>query len=222
MRGVRTSGEAQKEVAVSFPEDNRMRQQRLMVRVFLIVITAALFGALYLNIFPGGWDNFLLIVVVAAIFLSLTPVALLTLVFIVVKLARQQGRLSELPLREAAAVALFAVVTAGMVFFEVPQRVAFALSRSAFDKACKSAPEGRHELHSRFGIYQVDEYAKDPRGGVFFRTHACPDGWSPDTMSYGFVYQPNQIGTPFGAAHYEVYHMIGDWYCFQVSDDWYR
>lgn len=196
-----------------------MRQQRLMVRVLLIVITAALFGALYISMLPGGWNNFLLILA-AAIFLTLVPIALLTLVFIVVKLMRRQGRLSDLPLRETAAVALFALATAALVAFHVPLRVAFAISRGAFDGACKSAPDGGQGLNSRLGIYHVDEYAKDPRGGVFFRVNTGPDGFI-DLMSYGFAYQPNGQGTPFGAAHYKLCHVTGDWYQFQASDDWY-
>jgi len=196
-----------------------MRQQRLMVRVLLIVITAELFGALYLSMLPGGWNDLTVNLAAVVVFLTLVPIALFTLVFIAIKLIRRQGRLSDLPLREAAAVALFAVATAGLVVFAVPRRVAFALSRSAFEETCKSAPEGWHELNSRLGLYHVDEYATDSRGGVFFRVNTGPDGFI-DTMSYGFAYQPNREGTPFGAAHYELSHLTGDWYEFQASNDW--
>ena len=198
-----------------------MRQLRLMVRVFLIIIALGLVVALYLSLVPGSWNYFLLLMAVAVLALVLAPIALLTLILIAVKLVRRQGRLSDLPLREAAAVALFAVATAGLVVFAVPRRVAFALSRSAFDEACKSAPSSKQELNSRLGLYHVDEYAKDSRGGVFFRVGTGPDGLGPDLMSYGFVYQPNREGTPFGAAHYELSHLTGDWYLFQASDDWY-
>ena len=199
-----------------------MRQQRLMVRVLLIVITAELFGALYLSMLPGGWNDLTVNLAAVVVFLTLVPIALFTLVFIAIKLIRRQGRLSDLPLREAAAVALFAVATAGLVVFAVPRRVAFALSRSAFDEASASAPIPEQEgaaTNSRIGLYYVDCYARDPRGGVFFRVNTGPDGFI-DTMSYGFAYQPNREGTPFGAAHYELSHLTGDWYEFQASNDW--
>lgn len=75
-------------------------------------------------------------------------------------------------------------------------------------------------LNRRLGAYEVDEYAADPRGGVFFRVHIGFDGISPDRMSYGFAFKPNRQGTPFGAARYRVYRLGGDWYWFHASNDW--
>jgi hypothetical protein len=74
-------------------------------------------------------------------------------------------------------------------------------------------------LGQRLGVYSVDRYAADPRGGIYFRTHAGPDGIGPDTMSYGFAFWPNREGTPFGKAGYGLSHMVGDWYCFSASND---
>jgi len=71
------------------------------------------------------------------------------------------------------------------------------------------------------GIYHVDEWASDQRGGVYFRTGTGPDGIGPDTMSYGFVYRPNREGSPFGASHYMVRRLGGDWYWFRASNDWF-
>ncbi len=70
------------------------------------------------------------------------------------------------------------------------------------------------------GVYYVDRYAADPRGGVYFRTHAGPDGIGPDTMSYGFAYKPNPKGTPFGRAGYHLSHVTGNWYVFSASNDY--
>ena len=67
----------------------------------------------------------------------------------------------------------------------------------------------------------VDEYTADPRGGVYFRVHRGHDGIGPDVMSYGFVYKPNRIGTPFGAAGYHLFRLGNDWYWFRASDDWF-
>jgi hypothetical protein len=104
-----------------------------------------------------------------------------------------------------------------------PRRAAFFLSRPAFQRHVAMAPasESEHAALGRFlGIYYVDRYGADPRGGVYFRTHAGADGIGPDTMSYGFAYKPNAKGTPFGNSHYRVSHIVGDWYVFSASNDW--
>ena len=72
--------------------------------------------------------------------------------------------------------------------------------------ACQGAA-----LDRRLGIYHVDRLAADPRGGVYFRTHTGADGIGPDTMSYGFAFRPNPVGTPFGRAGYGYSHLFGDW-----------
>ena len=76
-------------------------------------------------------------------------------------------------------------------------------------------------LNRRLGIFQVDEYAADPRGGVYVRVHSGGDGLGPDIMSYGFAYQPNSKGTPFGAAEYQTFAIGRGWYWFRASDDSY-
>ena len=75
-------------------------------------------------------------------------------------------------------------------------------------------------LDRRLGVYRVDQYAADPRGGVYFRTHAGADGLGPDAMSYGFAFRPNREGSPFGNAGYRLFRMTGDWYGFSASNDW--
>jgi hypothetical protein len=64
----------------------------------------------------------------------------------------------------------------------------------------------------------VDEYAADPRGGVYFRVETAPDG--PDTISYGFAFKPNPEGSPFGNAHYSRTRLTGEWFSYQASDDY--
>ena len=83
-------------------------------------------------------------------------------------------------------------------------------------------PQGlRLGLHSfaPSGAYHLIEYAADPRGGVYFVTGQGGDGSGPDTTSYGFVYQPNSQGSPFGRKYYNPVHLFGDWYMFEASDD---
>lgn len=114
-------------------------------------------------------------------------------------------------------------ITLALLWMHVPQRVVFAFCASRLKPFVNDVPAGRNfemggPIHS--GPYRIDEYAGDERGGVFFRTRTGPDGIGPDTMSYGFVYNPNREGTPFGNAHYYLDHLFGDWYSFAASDDW--
>ena len=114
-------------------------------------------------------------------------------------------------------------VTLGLLWFHVPQRVAFAFCFSDLRGLVDDAPADEfrgEELGRQVGPYRVDRYAADKRGGVFFRTATGPDGIGPDQMSYGFAFRPNGQGTPFGNAHYRHRHLFGDWYVFAASDDW--
>ena len=114
----------------------------------------------------------------------------------------------------------------GLLWFHVPQWIAFAFCHSEFQAMVDTAPVvefrgvGLKEVNAVIGPYWVDRYAADRRGGVFFRTGTGPDGISPDEMSYGFAFRPNDSGTPFGNARYHVRHLFGDWYTFEASDDW--
>lgn len=119
-----------------------------------------------------------------------------------------------------SAVVMFA--TMGLLWLHVPQRIIFAPYASDLEAFVSNAPAGEDrttELGRQFGPYWVDRYSADPRGGVFFRTHDGPDGIGPDTMSYGFAFQPNRDGTPFGDAKYLLRHLFGDWYAFAASND---
>ncbi|HIK07963.1 MAG TPA: hypothetical protein IGS40_25295 [Trichormus sp. M33_DOE_039] len=75
-------------------------------------------------------------------------------------------------------------------------------------------------LNRKLGFYTVDEYATDHRGGIYYRIYSGGSGISPDTTSYGFVYQPNRKGSSFSAANYQVFHLDENWYWFRVSNDW--
>ena len=110
-----------------------------------------------------------------------------------------------------------------LIWYDIPRRIAFVLSRPAFERRVATAPNSVHEGEPpgrRLGLYFVDRYVADPRGGVYFRTHAGPDGIGPDTMSYGFAFRPNREGSPFGRAGYHLSRMVGDWYGFSASNDY--
>jgi hypothetical protein len=114
-------------------------------------------------------------------------------------------------------------LTLVLLWWHVPQRLAFGLWYGEFTNLVSDAPTDRFSNDDnghQIGLYRIDAFWADPRGGVFFRTHAGPDGIGPDEMSYGFAFQPNDEGTPFGRAHYRKRHLFGDWYAFAASNDW--
>ncbi len=158
--------------------------------------------------------------------LALPLVGALALAWLVVagRMVGSRGRAERLPVRQVGFAPVVVCLTLALLVFYVPRRVAFAAVRGEFEGCLASAAPstyGGARLDRRLGIYRVDEYAADPRGGVYFRTGSGGYGLGPDTMSYGFVYRPNPRGTPFGAAHYVVRPVGGGWYWFRVSNDWF-
>jgi hypothetical protein len=133
------------------------------------------------------------------------------------------GGKSPVPNRRWFKVAIATLILSVVLMMNgIPRRVAFALSRPAFQQHAAKAPVSEYNgegLGRRLGVYYVDRYAADPRGGVYFRTHSGADGIGPDTMSYGFACRPNREGTPFGNAAYRYAHVVGDWYEFSASND---
>jgi hypothetical protein len=107
------------------------------------------------------------------------------------------------------------------------QRLVFSTVHSRFAAMIASAPVVDFQNGSRppkpvdrwIGPYHLIEYAADARGGVFFLTGRGGDGIGPDMTSYGFVYQPNSQGSPFGRKYYNPVHLFGDWYMFEASDE---
>lgn len=128
----------------------------------------------------------------------------------------------RIPWMKAAVVIALLLATYALLKFYIPRRIAFAASRSSFEQLIPRAETSKYgvPLNRRVGIYKVDEYAADPRGGLYFRVYSGSDGLGPDRMSYGFAHRPNPQGTPFGAARYRVFGLGNDWYWFRASDDW--
>lgn len=117
-----------------------------------------------------------------------------------------------------------------LIVAEIPAKIGFSLSRSAFDAssevisakfATMTSDERDVELSRNvFGIYHVDAIRIDKRGGIYYRVSRGHDGFI-DMMSYGFARNPNPIGSPFGRASYSKTRIFGDWYVFQASNDYY-
>lgn len=189
----------------------------------IIAATAvACLAALAISIYPGVLNDLVVLGVLGFCFV-LPVVGALGLIGVI--LLARKGRLRGLRIRWTQAAVIFGLLLGTYVLlkFYVPRRIAFAVSRSSFEQMLPQATTSTGQgaaLNRRLGLYQVDTYAADPRGGVYFRVHTGPDGIGPDRMSYGFVYKPNDEGTPFGAARYRLFRLGRDWYGFRVSDDW--
>jgi len=105
----------------------------------------------------------------------------------------------------------------------VPQRLAFALYRSEFERLSEQASEQWYaeKLDSTsIGPYQVDSLGKQPGGGVFIRVRTSLFGLL-NLTSYGFALCPTPDGTPFGAAQYATYPIGNNWYVFQANNDYF-
>ena len=191
------------------------------IRVTFYVTAAGSLLALFLSIWPGMLVDLLFLAAILSVLW--VPVVLICIVLaaIVAYRRREAKAVRPFPWRRTVAIPIIAVVTLALLVFYVPRRAAFLLSRPAFDQTVPTAAVsefGGASLNRRLGVYMVDEYAADPRGGVYFRVYERPDG--PDVISRGFVFRPNKAGTPFGAAGYKTRHIVDDWYWFKASDDW--
>ncbi len=106
-------------------------------------------------------------------------------------------------------------ITWGLVQFNISQTLAFRLSQNAFEQALDTVPDAVMQVDQRIGLYRVERYSTDPRGGIYFRVR-----WEDaplDIIHYGFAYQPNKYGSPFGETDYTLEHLTGDWYMFSET-----
>lgn len=82
-------------------------------------------------------------------------------------------------------------------------------------------------IEQQVGPYYITEQAQSEAGGIYLKMRK-PDFFVGDRTIYGFAYQPNASGSPFGGGlesdrHYQIHPIRGDWYWFQDnfgSDDW--
>jgi hypothetical protein len=123
--------------------------------------------------------------------------------------------------RWLASGVLVLVLNGCLLWCGAPCRLAFLYARTEFEAFLAGAPSvslGGGHIKQPLGVYSVERFAADPRGGVYFRTRTGPDRLRPNKVSYGFAYRPNQAGCPFGDQRYAVWHLVGDWYTFQASE----
>ena len=191
-------------------------------KIMIGLTMLACLAALAVSVYPGVLGDLLFMATVLSLFV-IPVVGIAVFAGSIVFARRHTLRIGPYSVNGAAIVAAILLATLILLTCYVPRRIAFALSRSSFEPLVQNAPVSTHDgaLNRRLGLYNVDKYAADPRGGVYFRVYTGGDGIGPDQMSYGFVHKPNPEGTPFGAAHYGVYALGGDWYWFEASDDWY-
>jgi hypothetical protein len=203
--------------------DSLVGTMKITFNVVIALTALACLVALAISIYPGILNDLLFI----GILLSFLVVPVVGIVGVIVFLVlAHKGKLRGLriPWKHVAVVFALLFGTYVLLKFYVPRRIAFAASRAAFEQMVPQATPSEYQgtpLNRRLGVYKVDEYAADARGGVYFRVYSGSDGIGPDRMSYGFAYKPNQEGTPFGAARYRLFWLGNDWYWFCASDDWY-
>ena len=196
---------------------------KLTGTIGLVAVSIVCIVALAASIYPGVLND----VLFGALLLSVIAVPIIAIVGVCTfGWLVWQGRLRRvtIPWRQGGVALLMLLGTYTLLRFYVPRRIAFMASRSAFQRLVEQAPEadnGTISLNRRLGIYLVDEYSTDPRGGIYFRVYSGADGIGPDVMSYGFCYNPNSNGSPFGASQYRTFKMGNGWYWFRASDDWY-
>jgi hypothetical protein len=127
----------------------------------------------------------------------------------------------RLPWKHAGAAFGMLLITGVLLSLHIPMRLAFAAAQPQFERYAAQAPLRTTALNQRAGIYRIDEYAGDPRGGVYLRTYRSRIVLlGPDVTSWGFVHRPNEKGSPFGAADYALVRLRGEWYSFRACNDW--
>ncbi|MBD2518277.1 hypothetical protein H6G93_25545 [Nostoc sp. FACHB-973] len=203
-------------------------QIKILGKIAICITLLIGVAILIISIYPGALNSFFFPVMLVSI-VCVPIFAVLAILFWGLRTLGRRDlksirlrRHTFVPWREVAIIAGIVLVCYVLLKFYIPRRLAFIISQSAFEQVRIQLPisaKGKITLNRKLGLYEVDEYAIDSRGGAYFRVFSGGDGLSPDTISYGFVHQPNSEGSPFGAAHYQVFYLYGDWYWFRVSDD---
>jgi hypothetical protein len=125
------------------------------------------------------------------------------------------------PRRRASAIVVLVALVLASTFLaaHVPRRAVFRVTRAEFEALLVNPPFAGDRvavaLNAEIFPYWIDQWGTDVRGGTYFRTLV---GIAPDGASFGFAYQPNSAGTPFGDVGYRLQHLTGDWYSFAAND----
>ena len=184
-----------------------------------MVISIALsicIALLTISIYPGVINS--LFFPISLISIICIPIFIILVIFALIVLGRR-GELTRIKLPWQVIKPVFGIIIASCILlkFHIPIRLAFLVSQSDFENFIVN---NEVKANQKLGFYRFDKYHQDSFGGKYFRVNSHGDGFSPDTISYGFAYQPNQKKSPFGSANYQLFHLHGDWYLFQVSNDY--
>ena len=194
---------------------------RATANTILVATALACPAALAISVYPGVLNGLIFPAMLLSCFV--VPAVGIGALVALIRLKRSgELRVMRLPWRQAAVVAGLLFCTYVLLKFYVPRRIAFAASRASFEQLVQHAAPSDDEgtpLNRWLGVYRVEQFAVDPRGGVYFRVYSHGDGISPDRVSYGFTHKPNREGTPFGETRYRVFPLGHDWYWFRASDD---
>lgn len=224
---------------------------KYLLRILLVFTIALTLLGWALDVVPGRLENVLFFPVLLTMFLFIVGggfIAILGVPLGIIACFRHRNAIRTWFLREiqdtdwrprvdrsalamALAIPVVALLFISVVMAQIPAGVGFRLSRSAFEASVKkfgvNALTPRSDSWNvvdsgdRFGLYRVDKVGFDGRGGIYFRVNTGPHGIGPDRMSHGFAKKPNAVGSPFGRADYSVRRLVGDWYVFQASDDYF-
>ena len=198
-----------------------MKTASILVLVISIACSA---GLLVLSLWPGSFDTLYFIALLTAVFwVPLASIGALVLLILAIRMVIKGAKGSRASLVRLVVAGAVPFLNLAIVLTNTPLRLAFIFCRPSFEQWVESAPasqDGGEALNRRIGMWCVDEYAADPRGGVYFRVGKGPDGLGPDTMSHGFALKPNFEGSPFGNARYQRLRLTGEWFYFRASDDY--
>jgi hypothetical protein len=205
---------------VGLTEIKKLFTTRLTITILLCVL------CLLWGLWPGSLDPFIvfLAVLVSVPFLLIVGVHF---VFTIIRRFSKDPDFVKASFLRFVLGSAIVVATAGTTLLQIPLGISFVLSKPQFEPFISSAPVSQYAcsgertlLSRRLGMWHVDRYGTDPRGGTYFRIGTSMDGIGPDTMSHGFAFKPNPEGSPFGNAKYYYSRITGSWFYFAASDDW--
>ena len=200
--------------------------RRLLVFCLLVVNLDCL-GLVWFSLWPGLLEDVVFDTVLIAI--PTIPLAVVTLMIVlwrrhgwpqVIRVVRLDLRQLVWPKRLTLLTIVIALTTQLLLTAEIPRKVAFHLSRPAFEAARINAPTTRFSdqaLNQRLGIYWISYYGADDQGGVYFMTGSHGFIFR-DT--YGIAYRPQPGSNPFGNQGNEYHSLSQDWYWFKAHFDW--
>jgi len=189
--------------------------------ILLLLLQLVCLGLLWISCFPGELSNLPFILFLIVIIYGI-PLLVLLVVTSLVGMPILK-KINFFPTDQTLVIAATITVglTAILLLTNLPQTVAFSISRPAFDTVVANADRlnsicNGKPVNQQLGLYRVIECDQDRRGGIYFSTRNFLFFQTSDF--YGFVYQPNPYGNyHFGSDIYEYYPIVGEWYGFTAG-----